>query len=136
MVIYIANGNPVIATILISLSAFKRTALRSSFRSIKLSFSSEEAAQNFVENANTIGVNYSKPESTSVFVFPDFGGSTNVAKAIYHAVDAYKDSLTSVNEFDIDPVSEADKSFLEDIEQYLKEYFGSDAVTIEATVKK
>ena len=136
MVIYIANGNPVIATVLITLSAFKRTALAASFQSIKLSFGSEEAAQNYFEEAETLSGFNLELESTNVVVFPDFGGSPNAARAIYLAVDAYKDSLISVNGFKIDPLSEEDNSFLEEIEQYLKEYFGSDAVTIEATAKE
>ena len=129
MIIYIANGNPVIATVLMSLSTFKTTALIASFRSIKLSFSSEEAANNFAEEAKNLGGNQSTLESTNVVVLPDFGGSLNAARAIYRAVDAYKDSLISVNEFDIDPFSKEDNSLLEEIEQYLKQYFGSDAVT-------
>ena len=136
MVIYIANGNPVIATVLMSLSTFKTTALIASFQSIKLSFGSEEAANNFVEEARTLSGFDSELESTNVFVTPDFGGSLNAAKAIYLAVDAYKDSLISVNEFDIDPFSEEDNSLVEEIEQYLKQYFGSDAVSIAATAKK
>ena len=129
MIIYIANGNPVIATVLMSLSTFKTTALIASFRSIKLSFGSEEAANNFFEEAKTLGGLDSKLELTNVVVIPDFGGSLNAARAIYRAVDAYKDSLISVNEFDIDPFSKEDNSLLEEIEQYLKQYFGSDAVT-------
>ena len=129
MIIYIANGNPVIATVLMSLSTFKTTALIASFRSIKLSFSSEEAANNFAEEAKNLGGNQSTLESTNVVVLPDFGGSLNAARAIYRVVDAYKDSLISVNEFDIDPFSKEDNSLLEEIEQYLKQYFGSDAVT-------
>ena len=135
MVIYIANGNPVIATVLMSLSTFKATALVASFRSIKLSFSSEEAANNFFEEAKTLGGHYSKLESTNVVVMPDFSGSLPAAQVIYRAVDAYKDSLISVNKFVINPFSEEDNSLLEDIEQYLKQYFGSDAVTIAAPAK-
>ena len=139
MVIYIANGNPVIATIFMSLSTFTKTgALIGSFRSIKLSFSSEEAANNFSEEVRTVvGLN-TELESTNVVVIPDFGGSNHAAKAIYLAVDAYKDSLISVNEFDmsISSFSEEDNSLLEEIEQYLKQYFGSDAVTIETTASE
>ena len=136
MVIYVANGNPVIATIFMSLSTFKTTALVASFRSIKLSFGSEEAANNFFEEAKTLGGLDSKLELTNVVVIPDFGGSLNAARAIYRAVDAYKDSLISVNEFEINPFSEEDNSLLEEIEQYLKKYFGSDAVTRAATAKE
>ena len=136
MVIYVANGNPVIATIFMSLSTFKTTALVASFRSIKLSFGSEEAANNFFEEAKTLGGLDSKLELTNVVVIPDFGGSLNAARAIYRAVDAYKDSLISVNEFEINPFSEEDNSLLEEIEQYLKQYFGSDAVTRAATAKE
>ena len=136
MVIYVANGNPVIATIFMSLSTFKTTALVASFRSIKLSFGSEEAANNFFEEAKTLGGLDSKLELTNVVVIPDFGGSLNAARAIYRAVDAYKDSLISINEFEINPFSEEDNSLLEEIEQYLKQYFGSDAVTRAATAKE
>ena len=136
MVIYIANGNPVIATVLMSLSTFKTTALVASFRSIKLSFGSEEAANNFSEEVRTVGGLNTELESTNVVVIPDFGGSNHAAKAIYLAVDAYKDSLISVNEFVINPFSEEDNSLLEEIEQYLKQYFGSDAVTIETTASE
>ena len=135
MVIYIANGNPVIATVLMSISTFKLTALRASFGSIKLSFGSEEAANNFFEEAETLIGFSPQLESTNVVVFPDFGGSLPAAQAIYLAVDAYKDSLISVNEFVINTFSEEDNSLLEEIEQYLKQYFGSDAVTIETTAK-
>ena len=135
MVIYIANGNPVIATVLMSLSTFKTTALVASFRSIKLSFSSEEAANNFFEEARTLGGLDSKLESTNVVIIPDFSGSLPAAQVVYRAVVAYKDSLISVNEFVINPFSEEDNSLLEEIEQYLKQYFGSDAVTIAATAE-
>ena len=137
MVIYIANGNPVIATIFMSLSTFTKTAaLIASFGSIKLSFGSEEAANNFSEEARTLGGLNSELESTNVVVIPDFGGSNHAAKAIYLAVDAYKDSLISVNEFVINPRPFSDdNSLLEEIEQYLKQYFGSDAVSIAATAE-
>ena len=135
MVIYVANGNPVIATIFMSLSTFKTTALVASFRSIKLSFSSEAAANNFFEEAKTLGGLDSTLESTNVIVMPDFSGSLPAAQVIYLAVNAYKDSLISVNEFKLNPFSEEDNSLLEDIEQYLKKYFGSDAVTIAATAE-
>lgn len=135
MVIHVANGNPVIAMVLMSLSTFKSSALVASFRSILLSFGSEEAAKKFVEEAKSLGCVYSKLESTNVVVVPDFGGSRHAASAVYRAVDAYKDSLISVNEFDINPFSEEDNNLLKDIEQYLKEYFGSDAVTTAATAK-
>ena len=136
MVIYIANGNPVIATVLMSLSTFKTTALIASFRNIKLSFGSEEAANNFFEEIKTLGGHYSELESTNVVVMPDFSGSLPAAQVIYLAVDAYKDSLVSVNEFVINPFSEEDNSLLKEIEQYLKQYFGSDAVTIETTASE
>jgi hypothetical protein len=135
MVIHVANGNPVIAMVIMSLSTFKTSALVASFRSILLSFGSEEAAKKFVEEAKSLGCVYSKLESTNVVVVPDFGGSGHAASAVYRAVDAYKDSLISVNEFEITPSSEEENNLLKDIEQYLKEYFGSDAVTTAATAK-
>lgn len=135
MVIHVANGNPVIAMVLMSLSTFKTSALVASFRSILLSFGSEEAAKKFVEEAKSLGCSYSRLESTNVIVVPDFGGGIHAARAVYRAVDAYKDSLISVNEFEITPISEEGNNLLKDIEQYLKEYFGSDAVTT-ATLTK
>ncbi len=50
MEIYLADGNPIIAMVLTTLSTFKTTALTTSFDSISLSFSSEEAAKKFVED--------------------------------------------------------------------------------------
>ena len=138
MIIYIANGNPVIATVFMSLITFGSRHLRGPFRSSKLSFSSEEAASNFFEEARTLGGYYSKLESTNVVVVPDHGSSHNAAKVIYRAVDAYKDSLISVNEFDILPSTFFDENsnLLEESEQYLKRYFGSDAVSIAAPAKE
>lgn len=128
MIIHVANGNPIIAVVLMSLSSFKSSALIASFQSISLSFSSEEAAKKFVEDVKSQGCLYSKFESNNVVVVPDFGGSENAARAVYRAVTSYKDSLISVNEFEISPISEED-SLLKDIEQYIKEHFGSDAMT-------
>ncbi len=135
MVINVANGNPVIAMVLMSLSTFKTTNLVASFQSISLSFSSEEAAKKFVEEAKSLGCVYSKLESTNVVVVPDFGGSRHAASAVYHAVDAYKDSLVSVNELNISPTSEEENNLLKDIEEYLKEYFGSDVVVTASLTK-
>lgn len=135
MVIHVANGNPVIAVVLMSLSTFKSSALVASFRSILLSFGSEEPAKKFFEDVKSQGCLYSRVESNNVVVVPDFGGSRNAASAVYRAVDSYKDSLISVNEFDIAPTSEEENNLLKDIEQYLKEYFGSDAMTTAVTTK-
>ena len=135
MVIHVANGNPVIAMVLMSLSTFKTSALVASFRSISLSFSSEEAAKKFVEEAKSLGCVYSELESTNVVVIPDFGGSQNAARGVYHAVNSYKDYLVSINKFEISPSYEEENNLLKDIEQYINEYFGSDAVTIAATAK-
>lgn len=129
MVIQIPNGNPVIAMVLMSLSTFKTSALIASFQSILLSFGSEEAAKKFVEEAKSLGCSYSRLESTNVTVFPDFGSSIYGARVVYRAVDAYKDSLISVNEFEMSPIFEEEDKLLKNIEQYLKKYFGSDAVT-------
>lgn len=135
MVIHIANGNPVIAMVLMSLSTFKTSALVASFRSISLSFNSEEAAKKFVEEAKSLGCLYSTFESNNAVVIPDFGGSQNAARGVYHAVNSYKDYLVSINEFEISPFSEEENNLLKDIEQHINEYFGSDAVTIAATAK-
>lgn len=128
MVIYLANGNPIIAMVLIALSTFKTSALIASFRSISLSFSSEEAAKKFVEDASAYYD--SSLESNNVVVRPGFSGSRNAAEAVYHAVNSYKDSLISVNKFEIGSIFEEEKNLLKDIEQYIKDYFGSDAITV------
>lgn len=136
MTIYITNGSSVVAATLMSLSTFNTTALIASFRSIRLSFCSEAAAKNFFEKARTLGGLNSKLESTDVVVTPDFSGSLPAAQVIYHAVDAYKDKLTSINEFVITPFTEEDDDLLKDIEQYLKRYFGSDAINKSASKTK
>jgi hypothetical protein len=131
MAIYLANGNPIIAMALMALSTFKTSALIASFRSISLSFASEEAAKKFVEDVSrslpgfqlSLGLN-------NVVVIPDFGGSQHAARAVYYAVNYYKDSLISVNKFEINAFSEEDRNLLKDIEQYIKQYFGSDAITV------
>lgn len=48
MTIYLTNGNPIIAMVFMTLSTFKTSALIASFRSISLSFASEEAAKIFL----------------------------------------------------------------------------------------
>ena len=135
MIIHVANGNPIIAVVLMSLSTFKSSALVASFQSISLSFSSEEAAKKFVEDVKSQGCLYSRFESNNVVFIPDFSGSKNAARAVYHAVNSYKDSLVSVNEFAISPISEEEDNLLKDIEQYIKEHFGSDAMTTTTTTK-
>jgi hypothetical protein len=130
MVIYLANGNPIIAMVIMTLSTFKTSALIASFESISLSFSSEEAAKKFFEDVRTLGCLYSKLELKNVVVIPDFAGNENAGRAIYHAVNSYKDNLISINEFEISPMSEEENNLLKDIEQYIKEHFGSDAITV------
>nr|WP_322665834.1 hypothetical protein [Dendronalium sp. ChiSLP03b]MDZ8208812.1 hypothetical protein [Dendronalium sp. ChiSLP03b] len=66
----------------------------------------------------------------NVIVIPDFGGSQHTARAVYHAVNSYKDRLTSVKKFEISPFTEEENSLLKDIKQYIKEHFGSDAMTV------
>lgn len=63
-------------------------------------------------------------------VIPDFSGSQNAARVVYHAVNSYKERLTSVNKFEINPFSEEDNNLLKNIEQYLTEHFGSDAISV------
>lgn len=47
-----------------------------------------------------------------------------------NAVFSYKDRLTSVNRFELNPFSEADKHLLKHIQQYIEVYFGSNAMTV------
>ncbi|MEH1807872.1 hypothetical protein [Nostoc sp.] len=128
MIIHPRNGNPIIAMVLVTLSTFKTSALLASFRSISLSFASEEAAKKFVEDVRVSGE--SRIELNNVVFFPGFSGSQHAARAVYHAVNSYKDRLTSVNKFEINAFSEEDKNLLKDIKQYIKEHFGSDAITV------
>ncbi|MEH2420760.1 MAG: hypothetical protein V7K48_07375 [Nostoc sp.] len=135
MIIHVANGNPIIAMVLMSLSTFKSSALIASFQRISLSFSSEEAAKKFFEDVKSQGCVYSKLESNNIVVVPDYSGSNNAARAVYHAVNSYKDCLISVNEFEISPIFEETDNLLKDIEQYIKKHFGSDAMTTTTTTK-
>jgi hypothetical protein len=129
MAIYLAKGNPIIAVVLMSLSTFKNSTLVAAFARISLSFTTEEAAKQFVKDVKPLGCNGSFSESNYVVVIPDYAGSENAARAIYHAVNSYKDRLISVNEFDIYLPEGADDP-LKDIEEYIKRHFGSDAVTM------
>ena len=131
MEIHPANGNPIIALVLVSLSTFKESSLTAAFTSISLSFNTDEAANQFVKDIEFRGCSQSSSESNNVLVIPDFAGSENAASAIYHAVNAYKDSLISVNKFDILPyLEDAADNPLKDIEEYIKRHFGADAVTV------
>lgn len=131
MEIYPANGNPIIALVLITRSTFKDSILIAAFTSISLSFATEEVANQFVRDIEFRGCSQSSSESNNVLVIPDYAGSENAASAIYHAVDIYKDYLISVNKFDISPHlgKVADNPLIE-IEDYIKRHFGSDAVTM------
>lgn len=131
MTIYLTNGNPIIAMVFMTLSTFKTSALIAAFRSISLSFASEEAAKNFFEDFRERGGHYSIIESNNVVFQPDFGGSIHAVRAVCHAVTSYKESLTSINKIEINPTSEAEENLLKDIEQYIKEHFGSDTITME-----
>ncbi|BAZ71101.1 hypothetical protein NIES4106_58980 (plasmid) [Fischerella sp. NIES-4106] len=128
MIIRPKNGNPIIAVVLVTLSTFKTSALLASFRSVSLSFASEEAAKKFVKDVEFMG--QSRIESNNVVFSPGFGGSVHAARAVYHAVNSYKDRLKSVNKFEINAFSEEEKNLLKDIKQYIKEHFGSDAITV------
>ncbi|MEH1814065.1 MAG: hypothetical protein V7K26_15750 [Nostoc sp.] len=130
MIIHPRNGNPIIAMVLVTLSTFKTSALIASFRSISLSFDSEGAAKKFFEDVRNMGCTNSSFESNNVVVIPDFGGSQYAARAVYHAVNSYKDRLNSVNKFEISSFSEEENKLLKDIKQYIKEHFGSDAMTV------
>ncbi|MBD2234624.1 hypothetical protein [Phormidium tenue] len=126
-----ANGDPIIASVLITLIALKESSLVSALMSISLSFATEEAASRFVKDIEFRGCSRSTSQSNNVLAIPDYDGSENAASAIYHAVSAYKDSLISVNKLNISPYWEdaADNS-VKDIEEYIKRHFGSDAVTV------
>ncbi|MFN6487631.1 MULTISPECIES: hypothetical protein [unclassified Nostoc] len=130
MIIHPRNGNPIIATVLMTCSTFKTSALIGSFQSISLSFGSEEAAKKFFEDVRKMSCLHSSHESNHVVVIPDFSSSQNAAGAIYHAVNSYRDRLTSVNKFEINLFSEEDKHLLKHIRQYIEVYFGSDAMTV------
>lgn len=130
MEIYLADGNPIIAIILMTLSTFKTTALTASFYSILLSFSSEEVAKKFVEDVSNLGCNQSSFESNNVAVNPDYGGAEHAARAVYHAVNCYKEKLLSVNKFQMSYMGEEDNNLLKDIELHIKYYFGSDAIAM------
>lgn len=130
MVIYVANGNPMIAMVLMSLSTFNDSALVASFQTISLSFGSEEAAKKFVEDVRSLGCHQSGLELNNVVVIPDYAGRKNAARAVYHAVNSYKEHLISVNKFEIYPLYEEGDNLLKEIEQYIKEHFGSDAITV------
>jgi hypothetical protein len=132
MIIQIANGNPIIAVVLISLSTFKESSLAAAFDRVSLSFMNEEVANQFVEEVKHLGCNGSGRELNDVVVIPDYSGSRNMAKAIYHAVDSYKDSLLCINRFEIPSYSEemVNKSF-QDIIHYINEHFGSNSITVQ-----
>jgi uncharacterized protein YdbL (DUF1318 family) len=134
MTTYLANGNPIIATVLMALSTFKSPELSAmpnlSVYSILLSFNSEEAAKKFLEEIRSRGAVGSNLEGNNVVVMPDFNGIYNAAVAIYHAVNYYKEQLISVNELDIRADSEREKNLLKEIEGYIKQHFGEDAITV------
>ncbi len=134
MTTYLANGNPIIATVLMALSTFKSPELSAmpslSVYSILLSFNSEEAAKKFLEEIRSRGAVSSNVEGNNVVVMPDFDGIYNAAVAIYHAVSYYKEQLVSVKEFDIKTNSEREKNLLKEIENYIKQHFGEDAITV------
>jgi hypothetical protein len=131
MVIYLTNGNPIIAVVLMSLSTFKNESFVAAIGRISLSFDTEETADRFVKDVEPMGCHGSSNTSKDVVIFPDYNGSANAAKAIYHAVNCYKDCLTSINSFELYLGEEVVESLLKDIEQYIKKYFGEDAITIE-----
>ena len=95
MAIYLANGNPTIATVLMALSTFNFSTI--SVNRILLSFNSEEAAKKFLEEIRSRGASGSNLEGKNVVVMPDYGGIDHAAVAIYHAVNSYKQQLISVN---------------------------------------
>ncbi|RCJ21432.1 hypothetical protein A6770_30335 [Nostoc minutum NIES-26] len=130
MEIYPKNGNPMIAMVLVSLSTFETSFLLAAFQSISLTFTSEAAAKKFVEDVKSIGAQQSRFESNKVVVMPDFSGSYHAARAVYHAVNSYKDRLTAVKKFEVNAFSKEDKSLLKNVQQYIKEHFGSDALTV------
>ena len=128
MTTYIANGNPTIATVLMALSTFKFSTL--SVNRILISFNSEDAAKNFLEEIRSRAASGSNLEENNVVVMPDYGIIDHAAVAIYHAVNSYKEQLVSVNEINLRANSEEEKNLLKEIEEYIKKQFGSDAITV------
>ena len=67
---------------------------------------------------------------TIVVVVPDFAGSENAARAIYHAVNAYKNQLVSIDKIVISPfVKESGDNLLKNIEEYIKIFLSTGSVT-------
>lgn len=129
--ISITKGNPVIAMVLTTLCTFKTSDLIAGFRSISLSFASEEAAKKFFEDVRDMGVTYSILESNNVVFQPDFGGSLHSVRAVYHALNSYKESLVGINKIEMKIISESERPLVKDIEEYIKHHFGSDTITVE-----
>lgn len=130
MAICITNGNPMVAAVFMSLSTFKEsTNFVAAFTEISMTFTTEESANQFTKDVKSSGCTQSFNKSNNVVVVPDYSGSENAARAFYHAINNYKDHLVSVNKFELSPYLQEDNP-VKDIEEYIKKYFGLDAISV------
>ncbi|WP_150109797.1 hypothetical protein [Geitlerinema sp. PCC 7407] len=127
------GGDVIVAALLLALSTFQEDALVASFEEIFLTFSSEEAAKKFIdEQVVKLGCHNSSQNSADVVLRPDFAGSENASRAIFHAINDYKDSLKSINRFNlVFPSEETKNGFIENVGGYIKTRFSSNALHIE-----
>ncbi len=125
MVIYPTNGNPIMALVLVTLSTSQTSFSLASFRSSSLSFIFEQSAKKIVAEASFWVGSQSRIEPKNVVAFiPIFESDRHVVKAVGRAVNFYKNSLNSVKKIEIAATSEEGNDLLENIEQYVQEYFG------------
>jgi hypothetical protein len=139
LVIYPADGNLVVAALFLALITFQWREREQyiPIDEISLSFSTEEAANKFADEVTSNDLNFgcknTFSESADVIVHPDYNSHENAARTVYHAINAYKDSLNSINRFNLGTFFEKEEvnNFIKNIENYIKEYFGSEAIRIE-----
>jgi hypothetical protein len=72
MLIYLTDGNPTIAVVLISLSTFRNQDFAAAIERISLSFATEETAARFVEDVKHMGCHDSTNTLKNVVIFPDY----------------------------------------------------------------
>jgi cysteine sulfinate desulfinase/cysteine desulfurase-like protein len=121
------------ALIVVTLSTFQTSFFLASFRSISLSFIFEKSAKKNVDEASSRVGAQSRIEPKNVVAFiPEFESDRHVVKAVGRAVNFYKDSLNTVKKIEIAATSEEGNDLLENIEQYVQEYFEWDAITLQA----
>lgn len=100
--IFLTDGNLIIAALLLALGTSQKNELIASFEEIFLSFSDEATAKRFVDDKVVrLGCHNSSQKSADVILRPDFAGSENASRAIFHAINAYKDSLKAINRFNL-----------------------------------